>query len=70
MDTFLLEGVDHLILVCWFPQVSFINLVERVVAILNIGLVVLSLLLKAGLSSWLSNILKDSNNMAQIDQDI
>ena len=70
MDIFLLEGVDHLILVCGFPQVLFLNLVERVVAILNIGFVGLSLFLKSGLYSWFSGILKESNNMAQMNQDI
>eukprot|EP00978_Attheya_sp_CCMP212_P010159 scaffold24367_cov73-Attheya_sp.AAC.3 len=62
---FLLGNMDRMVMVRGCPQLSFLNVAERAMSLLNIGLTGLSLKLKPKPNEWFKNILSKSNSMAK-----
>ena len=57
VDLVLFSNMDQFVLVCGCPQISLLNLFERDITILNIGIVCIAIFLGSGLYSWLLKIL-------------
>ena len=62
---FLLGNMYRLVMVRGFPQLSFLNLVEREMEILNVGLVGLALCLKRDVTLCFGKILRKYGSLSQ-----
>eukprot|EP00978_Attheya_sp_CCMP212_P035050 scaffold150431_cov65-Attheya_sp.AAC.4 len=58
---FLLGNMDRMIMVRGCPQLSFLNVAEQAMSLINIGLTGLSLKMKPKPKEWFRNTLSKSN---------